>query len=360
MSNRRLLLLVLAMFGLGVLVWFDRASESGGESDVVEPVRRPPVTGGGPAETALGRAEPRPTEPVPPAATAPGRRSEVKGRLDEAAPAAMPAAVPPGAADVDRDPASAPASGLPSAVASSPPEAAAVGSVPSPGPSPAPSPAIGPGPGPAADGRERPPADRKGLEAPPGSRDGEAEFSTKSDRDAADAADTADAEGPGAFPDDDQGEQPSEAARASPTSRGSPPPPRRAGTPKRPAGTGASTNPWAGVTLEKLAATVEHPLFEPSRRAWKPPPPPPRETRAPPPPPVVPPPDPSALVLMGITAGSGRAIAIVQNNATNQISRVEEGEYVDGWEVRSVGSREVVLHKEGVTAKLQLNARPRL
>lgn len=106
--------------------------------------------------------------------------------------------------------------------------------------------------------------------------------------------------------------------------------------------------------LQGLAATRERPLFSPTRRP--PPPPPPKIVAeapveaAPPPEPEKPPP----FVLAGVVTGSALTLAMLQNRDTAEIARVRRGDAVLGWTVTEVGSRHVVLERDGRSVRLAL------
>jgi general secretion pathway protein N len=126
------------------------------------------------------------------------------------------------------------------------------------------------------------------------------------------------------------------------------------------AGEGASTeqrlgtNPLWGIPIELLNVTRERPLFSPSRR------PPASAARSAPVkivgtvrPVAAPKP---ALNLVGTVAGNREAYAVFVNTTTHSIVRLRMGEGEDGWVLRSVGEREVILYKDDRTEVLQLPA----
>lgn len=115
-------------------------------------------------------------------------------------------------------------------------------------------------------------------------------------------------------------------------------------------------NPLWSVPLTALTATLERPIFSPTRR------PPPRavaavpvvELRAPPPPkPVEPPP----LVLVGAVIGEGDAIAILVNRSDQKVLRMRPGETLGGWSLTSVQPREVTF-KQGNRSEVLALQRP--
>jgi general secretion pathway protein N len=126
------------------------------------------------------------------------------------------------------------------------------------------------------------------------------------------------------------------------------------------AGEGASmaqslgTNPLWAIPIELLNVTRERPLFSPSRR------PPASAARNAPVkivgtvrPAAAPKP---ALNLVGTVEGNREGYAVFVNTATHSIVRLRMGEGEDGWVLRSVGEREVILYKDDRTEVLQLPA----
>jgi general secretion pathway protein N len=112
-----------------------------------------------------------------------------------------------------------------------------------------------------------------------------------------------------------------------------------AGVPRTMDSPQAQANPLARLSLDKLVATRERPLFAPTRR------PPPAEPVAvgsvdPPPPP---PPPPPSLALFGIVKDGEGASALVRAQASDKVQRVRVGDKVDGWEVSRIEERQVVL-----------------
>ncbi len=95
-------------------------------------------------------------------------------------------------------------------------------------------------------------------------------------------------------------------------------------------------NPVATLSLDRLAATRERPLFSPSRR---PPPPSPAPIASPPPPP----PPPPNLTLFGVVMDDEDARAVVQTGPANKIRRVRIGDDIDGWTVSQIEQRRLVL-----------------
>ena len=109
----------------------------------------------------------------------------------------------------------------------------------------------------------------------------------------------------------------------------------------------ALRNPLAILRLEDLATTRDRPLFSPSRRpppavaeAAPPPPPPPAEEKA-----VAAEPPPFDLV--GSVMGQAYNLVLVRNRATNEVTRLREGEEKDGWRVGTVSLRSASLERDG-------------
>jgi type II secretory pathway component PulC len=107
------------------------------------------------------------------------------------------------------------------------------------------------------------------------------------------------------------------------------------------------SNPLAAQSLERLSATVDRPLFSPSRR------PPPRPVaRAPEPPaPPTPPPD---LVLTGIVMDGQSARAVVRLGAEKKILHAQIGDDIGGWKVSQIEGRKLVLSLDGRFATFML------
>jgi hypothetical protein len=98
-------------------------------------------------------------------------------------------------------------------------------------------------------------------------------------------------------------------------------------------------NPLAAQSMEGLSATVDRPLFSPSRRAPAPPPVPAAEVPAPPPPPTPPP----NVVLVGIVMDGESARAVIRTGAEKKILRARIGDDVGGWKVAQIEGRKLVL-----------------
>ena len=98
-------------------------------------------------------------------------------------------------------------------------------------------------------------------------------------------------------------------------------------------------NPLAAQSMEGLSATVDRPLFSPSRRAPAPPPVPAAQAPAPPPPPAPPP----NVVLVGIVMDGESARAVIRAGADRKIVRARIGDDVGGWKVSQIEGRKLVL-----------------
>jgi general secretion pathway protein N len=101
----------------------------------------------------------------------------------------------------------------------------------------------------------------------------------------------------------------------------------------------ALSNPLAAQPLDQLSATLDRPLFSPSRRPPAPPPPPPVQVAAPP----VPPPSPPSLLLLGVVMDGEGARAIVRAGTEKKLLRAQIGDDIEGWKVSQIEGRKVVL-----------------
>jgi general secretion pathway protein N len=115
-------------------------------------------------------------------------------------------------------------------------------------------------------------------------------------------------------------------------------------------------NPLWTVPLSALPATRDRPLFSVSRR---PPfvaapiaaPPPKQEALAPPAP------ERPLLALIGTIVSPKASVAILQGSNAESISRLRVGQENDGWRVRGIGIRSIVVEKGAQSVQLGL---PRL
>jgi general secretion pathway protein N len=112
-------------------------------------------------------------------------------------------------------------------------------------------------------------------------------------------------------------------------------------------------NPLWTVPLNALSATRDRPLFSASRR---PPivavpmaaPPPKQEAVAPPPP------ERPLLTLIGTIVSPSESLAMLQGSSSEAISRLRIGEENDGWQVRGIDLRSIVVVKGAQSVKLDL------
>jgi general secretion pathway protein N len=108
---------------------------------------------------------------------------------------------------------------------------------------------------------------------------------------------------------------------------------------------------WA-VPLTGLTATRDRPLFSASRRppvvALPAAPPPKREALAPPPP------ERPLLTLIGTIVSRGASLAMLQGSSAEAISRLRLGQENDGWRVRGIGLRSIMVEKGDRSVELAL------
>ena len=114
-----------------------------------------------------------------------------------------------------------------------------------------------------------------------------------------------------------------------------------------------SPNPLWEIPLSNLSATRERPIFSPSRR-----PPPPVAAAAPPPTQAPPPPrqprvERPQLSLVGTVAGE-ESFGIFVDPTTKAAIRLKIGEDFQGWKLRTVQGREVMLEHNQQTTILSL------
>jgi general secretion pathway protein N len=115
-----------------------------------------------------------------------------------------------------------------------------------------------------------------------------------------------------------------------------------------------SPNPLWEIPLSNLSTTRERPIFSPSRR-----PPPPLTAAAPPPALAPPPPKPPRverpqLSLVGTVAGEEESFGIFVDPSTKAAIRLKIGENYQGWKLRTVQGREVMLEHGQQTTILSL------
>ena len=127
------------------------------------------------------------------------------------------------------------------------------------------------------------------------------------------------------------------------------------GAPRAP-DTGAKSragNPLWTVPLSSLSATRDRPLFSVSRR----PPfvtaaivaPLPKQEAPPPPPPERP-----SLTLIGTIVSPKESVAILQGSTAKSVSRLRVGQENDGWRVRGISLRSIVVEKGAQSVQLGL------
>jgi hypothetical protein len=129
------------------------------------------------------------------------------------------------------------------------------------------------------------------------------------------------------------------------------PPGAQPGAPERT----LSPNPLWEIPLSNLSATRERPIFSPSRR------PPPPVTAAAPPPAQPPPPPPRPprverpqLSLVGTVAGDEESFGLFVDPTTKAAIRLKIGEDYQGWKLRTVQGRDVMLERDKQTTILSL------
>ncbi len=124
------------------------------------------------------------------------------------------------------------------------------------------------------------------------------------------------------------------------------------GSPSPPAEPPLRRNPLWEIPLKSLSATLERPLFTPSRR------PPARSVASPQTAAakVIAAPDlgDPPLNLLGVVTGGEDGYAVFLNTTTHDIVRLRTGEGHDGWILQSVKRRQVVLEKNRRTAVVAL------
>jgi general secretion pathway protein N len=109
----------------------------------------------------------------------------------------------------------------------------------------------------------------------------------------------------------------------------------------------AVANPLAAPSLNRLSATRERPLFTPSRRAA---PPPPVASAAP----VESAAAPPQIALLGVIIAVEGPRAVIHDMASNKVVRVRIGDEIDGWRVRQIDERLLVLWRDGRSASFKL------
>ncbi len=119
--------------------------------------------------------------------------------------------------------------------------------------------------------------------------------------------------------------------------------------PKEPA---SSANPLWGIPLTRLAATRDRPIFSPSRRALVPVstpiaavPEPPLSSKRP---------EKPALALVGTVVGGLESFGIFIDQSSKLSVRMRVGEQHDGWVLRQVRAREVMLENPSKKAIMSM------
>jgi hypothetical protein len=124
------------------------------------------------------------------------------------------------------------------------------------------------------------------------------------------------------------------------------------GAPAPPSEPPLRRNPLWAIPLKSLNATLDRPLFSPSRR------PPARAIASPQVAPQRPAATPDSgeppLNLVGVVTGTEDGYAVFINTTTHDIVRLRTGEGHDGWILRSVKGRQAVLERNHRTAVVAL------
>jgi hypothetical protein len=109
-----------------------------------------------------------------------------------------------------------------------------------------------------------------------------------------------------------------------------------------------SANPLWGMPLKQFTATRERPIFLPSRRAPAPVPSTVAVAKA-----VAPPkpkePEQPQVALVGTISGDDTSFGIFVDQATKAVLRLKVGEDFQGWQLRSIQSREASFQKNQLT-----------
>jgi general secretion pathway protein N len=114
----------------------------------------------------------------------------------------------------------------------------------------------------------------------------------------------------------------------------------------------ASDNAIVEISLDRLSATRDRPLFSPSRR---PPAPAPIAIRTEEPvPEPLPEPSPPGVTLFGTVVGRQGARAFIATGTGDQIIRVQPGDDISGWTVTEITQRNLVLSRAEQSATFTL------
>jgi hypothetical protein len=112
-------------------------------------------------------------------------------------------------------------------------------------------------------------------------------------------------------------------------------------------------NPLTRISLDRLSATRDRPLFSPSRR-----PPPVAEVRSVPPPPLpsapIAPAAPPNLIFFGTFESNEEVGATVQVGLNEKATIVRFGSYIEGWRVTEISRHRLVLSLDNRTAVFSL------
>ena len=114
-----------------------------------------------------------------------------------------------------------------------------------------------------------------------------------------------------------------------------------------------SANPLWAIPLTQLSATRDRPIFSPSRR------PPPAAVAAEPAAVKAPPvrqkePEPPQLALVGTITGEDEGFGIFLDQSTKAALRLKVGDDYQGWKLRAIQGREVIMEKDQQVAILTL------
>jgi hypothetical protein len=112
-------------------------------------------------------------------------------------------------------------------------------------------------------------------------------------------------------------------------------------------------NPLAVMSLDRMSAGRDRPLFATSRRPPPPPPAPVTIAAAPPPPPL-----PPTVSLVGIVVEADEARAVVRVPPRNDVIRVRLGDAIGGWRVTQIEGRKLVLSLNDQSVTFTLFNRP--
>jgi hypothetical protein len=109
-------------------------------------------------------------------------------------------------------------------------------------------------------------------------------------------------------------------------------------------------NPLSAFPLSALSATRDRPLFSALRRPPVVPAPMPEKQEAPAPPP----PEQPSFTLIGTIVGKEVSVAVLQGSSADAISRLLVGGEDNGWRVRGIDLRAIVVEKGAQSIKLDL------